>query len=71
MKLDFVTTSKRNFIATLVNKGVAMVFPFLRKTIFMWVLGADYLGLNGLLYSIIGMLKLAELGFGTAIVCYM
>ncbi|MBQ6472898.1 MAG: oligosaccharide flippase family protein [Victivallales bacterium] len=48
-----------------------MLFPFLRKTLFMWVLSPGYLGLNGLLYSILGMLMLAELGFGTAITCYM
>ena len=71
MKLDFVKNTKRNIIAALINKGISMTFPFLRKTIFMWVLGADYLGLNGLLYSILGMLMLAELGFGQAIVCYM
>ena len=71
MKLDFVKNTKRNVIASFVNKAVAMLFPFLRKTLFMWVLGPGYLGLNGLLYSILGMLMLAELGFGTAIICYM
>lgn len=71
MKLDFVKNTKRNVVASFVNKMVAMLFPFLRKTLFMWVLGPGYLGLNGLLYSILGMLMLAELGFGTAIVCYM
>ena len=71
MKLDFVKNTKRNVIASFVNKAVAMLFPFFRKTLFMWVLGPGYLGLNGLLYSILGMLMLAELGFGTAIVCYM
>ena len=71
MKLDFVKNTKRNVIASFVNKAVAMLFPFLRKTLFMWVLGPGYLGLNGLLYSILGMSMLAELGFGTAIVCYM
>ena len=71
MKLDFVKNTKRNVVASFVNKAVAMLFPFFRKTLFMWVLGPGYLGLNGLLYSILGMLMLAELGFGTAIVCYM
>ena len=71
MKLDFVKNTKRNVVASFVNKGVSMLFPFLRKTLFMWVLGPGYLGLNGLLYSILGMLMLAELGFGMAIMCYM
>ena len=71
MKLDFAANTRRNIIASFVNKFVGMFFPFLRKTLFLWVLGPGYLGLNGLLYSILGMLMLAELGFGTAIVCYM
>lgn len=71
MKLDFVKNTKRNVLASFINKMVAMMFPFLRKTLFMWVLGPGYLGLNGLLYSILGMLMLAELGFGSAIICYM
>ena len=71
MKLDFVKNTKRTIIAHFVNNGVRTLIPFFRKTIFMWVLGSEYLGLNGLFYSVLGMLMLAELGFGTAIVCYM
>ncbi|MBP5639714.1 MAG: oligosaccharide flippase family protein [Victivallales bacterium] len=58
-------------VASFCNNCVRMFVPFLRKTLFMWVLGPEYLGLNGLLYAIIGMLMLAEFGFGTAIICYM
>lgn len=71
MKLDFVKNTKRTIIAHFVNNGVRTLIPFFRKTIFMWVLGSEYLGLNGLFYSVLGMLMLAEMGFGTAIVCYM
>ena len=71
MKLDFVKNTKRIIIAHFVNNGVRTLIPFFRKTIFMWVLGSEYLGLNSLFYSVLGMLMLAELGFGTAIVCYM
>ena len=34
-------------------------------------MGAEYLGLNGLFTSILGVLALADLGFGTAVVCSM
>ena len=37
----------------------------------MWVLGSEYLGLNGLFYAILGILSLAELGFGYAVVSHM
>jgi O-antigen/teichoic acid export membrane protein len=71
MKLDFVKNTKRNAIAYFVSQCVATVLPFLRKTLFLWILGSEYLGLNGLFFSILGMLMLSEMGFGEAIVCYM
>ena len=71
MKLDFVKNTKLNIIARLSNSGVDTAIRFFRKTIFMWVLGSEYLGLNGLFYAILGMLSLAELGFGAAVVSHM
>ena len=47
------------------------MFPFLNRTMFLWILGPQYLGLNGLFSAILGVLMLAELGFGTAVVCSM
>lgn len=49
------------------NRVVKLLMPFVNRTVFLWFLGADYLGLNGLFGSIFGMLSLAEFGFGTAI----
>ena len=71
MKLDFVRNTKRNVVANAVSNGIKLVFPFLNRTLFLWLLGPEYLGLNGLFGSILGVLMLAELGFGTAIVCSM
>ena len=71
MKLDFVKNTKRNIIAGLANNGVDTAIRFFRKTIFMWMLGSEYLGLNGLFYSLLGVLSLAELGFGSAVVSHM
>ena len=71
MKLDFARNTKRNMVANAVNNGIRLVFPFLNRTLFLWLLGPAYLGLNGLFTSILGVLMLAELGFGTAIVCSM
>jgi len=53
------------------NKGMGLLFPFLNRTLFLWLMGAEYLGLNGLFTSILGVLALADLGFGTAVVCSM
>ena len=71
MKLNFTVNTRRNAIAAIVNRILGGVFPFLNRTLFLWVLGPAYLGLNGLFGSILGVLMLAELGFGTAVVCSM
>ena len=71
MKLDFAKNTKRNMVASAVNSGIKMLFPFVNRTMFLWLLGKEYLGLNGLFTSVIGMLSLAELGFSQAIVSSM
>ena len=71
MKLDFAKNVKRNMIANAASSGIRLLFPFLNRTLFLWLLGPAYLGLNGLFGSILGVLSLAELGFGTAVVCFM
>jgi len=71
MKLDFKKNVKRNMAANAVSSGIRLLFPFLNRTLFLWLLGPAYLGLNGLFGSILGVLMLAELGFGTAVVCSM
>ena len=71
MKLDFAKNTRRNVLASVLNKCVGLLFPFLNRTLFLCLLGPEYLGLNGLFLSILGMLSLAELGFGTAVVCSM
>ncbi len=71
MKLDFARDTKRNVVANTLGNGLKLLFPFLNRTLFLWLLGPEYLGLNGLFTSILGVLMLAELGFGTAVVCSM
>jgi len=58
-------------LANAASSGIRLLFPFLNRTLFLWLLGPAYLGLNGLFGSILGVLMLAELGFGTAVVCSM
>ena len=71
MKLDFRKNTKRNAIAAAINRAIGILFPFFNRTLFLWLLGPSYLGLNGLFGSILGVLMLAELGFGQAVVCSM
>ena len=67
MKLDFIKDTKRNVTASAINSFLKLFFPFLNRSLFLWLLGPKYLGLNGLFSSILGVLSLAELGFGNAI----
>lgn len=71
MKLNFVQNTKRNVVAGGINQVFQLLFPFLNRTLFLWLLGPEYLGLNGLFASILGVLRLAELGFGSAVGCSM
>ena len=58
MKLDFVKNTKRNVVAIGINQVFQFLFPFLNRTLFLWLLGPEYLGLNGLFASVLGVLRL-------------
>lgn len=51
-----------------VNSAFGIVFGFVYRTVFIAILRAEYLGLNGLFSNILQVLSLAELGITTAIV---
>ena len=63
--------AKRNIVFGLANSIGSRLIPFVTRTVIIHLLGAEYLGLNGLFYSILQVLNLTELGFGTAIVFSM
>lgn len=48
-----------------------MILPFIFRTVMIKVLGAEYLGINSLFVSILQVLSLSELGFGSAMVYSM
>lgn len=59
---------------TLLNARVNLIFYFLNlvlsffsRKIFLDSLGADFIGLTGTLYNLLGFLNIVELGIGTAI----
>lgn len=58
---------KRNICFGVINKVMTLGAPFLIRTIIIYKLGAEYLGLNGLFASILQVLNMAELGFSSAI----
>ena len=46
---------------------LTLAFTFFSRRIFLDALGADFIGLTGTLYNLLGFLNLAELGIGSAI----
>lgn len=64
-------SSIRNIIYRLSSQIVSIILKFVSRTIFIYVLGVEYLGINGLFTEILQVLSLADLGFGTAMVFSM
>lgn len=71
MKLDRSGNAKRNIIFGTLNKIITIVLPFITRTIIIHILGGEYLGLSSLFSSILQVLSLTELGFGSAMVYSM
>lgn len=61
----------RNAIGGIGGQLFTSIFMFICRTYFIELLGATYLGINGLFSNILSMLSLAELGIGPAIVFSM
>lgn len=68
MKLERTKNTKRNILIGEIDKVTGIILPFIVRTMIIHIMGAEYLGLTSLYYSIIQMLNLAEMGFGTAII---
>lgn len=63
--------SIRNVIGATLNKTAGIIFPFLIRTVILYKLGIEYVGLSSLFTSILQILSLSELGVGSAIVYSM
>lgn len=50
---------------------INMLFQFVGRSVFIYVLGKEYLGVNGLFTNILTMLSFAELGIGSAMIFSM
>ena len=59
--------SIRNSSFSIMTQILTVIMDFIVKTIFIAVLGSEYLGINGLFSNIITLLSLADLGIGVAI----
>lgn len=62
---------KRNLVFNIVKYIAQIILQFVLRTAFIYTIGTEYLGLNGLFSNIFQFLNLAELGVGSAIVFAM
>lgn len=60
--------SARNLVWGILNRVFVLVAQFVIKSVIVQKLGSEYLGLNNLFTSILQILNLSELGFGSAVV---
>ena len=63
--------SIRNTVSGITCRIITIFFPFIVRTMIIKKIGMDYAGLNGLFSSILMMLSISELGFGSALVYSM
>ena len=57
----------KTFAFGVIQKIISIVFPFVIRTIIIYELGADYLGLTSLFTSVLQILNVSELGISSAI----
>ena len=63
--------SIRNTVSGIASRVITIFFPFIIRTVIIKKIGMDYAGLNGLFSSVLMMLSISELGFGSALVYSM
>ena len=61
------SNSIRNSSISIITQILTVIMDFIVKTIFIRILGNEYLGINGLFSNIITLLSIADLGIGLAI----
>lgn len=70
-ELTRTENSIRNTILGLVTQVLTVLISFVTRSFFIRYLSIEYLGVNGLFTSILTVLSLAELGFGSAMIYSM
>ncbi len=71
MKIERTKNATKNIIFGIILKLYQIIVPFIMRTVMIYLLGVEYLGLNSLFTSILQVLNLAELGVGSAMVFSM
>lgn len=64
---DRVKNVTSGIVMGMINMAINIILPFVTRTIIIYTLGTDYVGLGGLFTSILSVLSLSELGVGAAV----
>lgn len=59
--------SVKNIVLSFGNNIFSSILGLISRTVFIYTLGTEYLGLAGLLNNVLGFLSISELGIATAI----
>lgn len=62
-----VENSVKNIIMNFFNRGIFVIIKFILRTVFIYTLSAEYLGIGGLFTNILTLLSFADLGLGLAL----
>ena len=71
MKIERTKNAANNIVSGTALKLYQIIVPFFMRTVVIYTLGIQYLGLNSLFTSVLQVLNLAELGVGSAMVYSM
>ena len=71
MKIERTKNTLRNIAFGSLNRIINIILPFISRTVILYVMGTQYLGLSSLFSSILNFLSLTELGVGAAMVYSM
>ena len=61
----------KNMIFGIISRIISLILSFVSRTVFIYYLGKEYLGINGLYTEILNIISVAELGFGTTFTFFL
>lgn len=71
MKINRTKSAAKNIFFGVLLRIYRIIIPFLMRSVFIYTIGIEFLGLNSLFVSVLQVLNLAELGVGSAMVYSM
>lgn len=61
-----IKKSGKNLVTGIIYQTVTLVLGFVSRKVFLFTLGEEFLGLNGIFSDVLSLLSMADLGFNTA-----